>query len=357
MNQQLAKAEDNVYYNMTLHNIDDSPIPAYIYDQRSSCVLNDTTGYSCSIIRFSFPSSSIPLLIAPPLLNIAGNTAYSITLSFGASLYQEFVPYTSYVSGLANLYPELFVYFSYQQFCNDVNRAFLTAFNTLKLNNPACVSIEPPRIYYNAKTETFNIYLDRTYEDGFVNGIGIYFNNLMSNLFQTFPYQFLGFGNGGGADSRLTIVPSVLTSIDNAVPRLNVPLEIANIPTFLVLLDQQCSSIYNFNSILSIVLKSDRLPIVNEYLSNRSFNQNYNVGSNFSSIVTDFEPNFNQATDIRSVYTYLPTAEYRKISMMPGVRVDTVDMRFLMVDMNGNSYNLFLLPDQTCTIKILFTKN
>ena len=348
--------EENVYYNMTLHNVNNFVIPAYLYDQRSSCILNNTTGYSCSVVRFSFPASSIPLLIAPSLLVVGGSTAYSVTLGFGAFLYQEFVPYTQHAFGNAILYPELFVYFSYQQFCDDVNIAFANALNTLKFNHPACISVEPPRIYYNQNTETFNIYMDTSYVDGTGNGANIYFNTLLSNLFQTFNYERLGFDLPSGADSRLEVTRAVLTSISNVVPRLNVPFEIANIVTFLVVLDQQCSSIQNFNSLSSIVLKSDRLPIVNEYLTNRSFN-NLNVSSNSSSIVTDFEPNFSIARDIRSIYTYLPTAEYRRISMLPMVRVDTIDIRFLMVDTNGNTYNLFLLPDQTCTIKILFTKN
>jgi len=359
MNRRFEQGnEDNVYYNMALHNINDFPVPAYIYEQRSSTVIRDTTGYKCSIVRFTFPSSSIPLLIAPQLLVLGGNTSYSITLNFGALSYQTFVPYTSHVANNTNLYPDLFVYYTYQQFCDDMNIAFVTSFNTLKLNNPACVSVLPPKIYYNTTTETFNIYLDSTYQDGTVNGINIHFNSLLSNLLQTFVYDYVNYNGANGNDSRLQITPSTLTSISNVVPRLNVPFEIANEPTFLLLLDQQCSSIQNFNSVASIFLRSDLLPAINEYSpSIQSFSQNLNVASNSSPNVSDFEPNFTIARDMRSIYTYLPTAEYRRISLQPAVKIDKLDMRFLFTDTNGNTRSLYLLPNQTCTIKILFTRN
>lgn len=342
---------NNIYYNSSLHNTNSAPIKSIIYDQRDKNVIDEADEYELSIIRFSIPTQLIPILVAPSFINV-----YSITLTFGASSFQKFVPYTN-VSAL-NLYDNAVAYYNYQDFLDDVNTAFTDSFNDLKFLFPGCVCTQPPSLFYNPNTQKISMYLESGYTDGTVNGANIYMNQILYNLFQAFSVDYFQSPQANGKDVRFRILASNTTAITNAIPRLGYPTYISTLAVAnLMQLEQSFSSISNFTSIKKIVIMSGQLPTVPEYLpNNTSLSQSSNVSSNNKPIISDFVVTSLPPELWRTGISYLPTAEYRMISLVGNQNINKIDIQVAFVDNNDTFYPLFLDVNQTFDVKMLFRR-
>lgn len=342
---------NNIYYNAIIHNTFSSPRPATIYDQREKNVVDVADEYELSIVRFSIPMNLVPILIAPSFINV-----YSVCLTFGVLNYQKFVPYTSVSSN--GLYGTNQVYYNYQDFLDDVNTALADAFFDLKTANPGCVCTQPPSFFYDPNTQRINMYVESTYIDGTVNGATIFMNSILFNLFQAYSAQYFAAPQAAGKDVRFRILASNTTAITNVLPRLGYPLYISTLPVAnLVQVQQSFSAISNFTSIRSIIITSGQLPTMPEYLPNvATYDQGSNVSTNNKPIVSDFEIPSMAPENTRDIAVYLPTAEYRMISLLGNMPVTKIDLQAYFTDINGNFYPLFLDVNQTFSVKLLFRR-
>ncbi len=340
---------NNLYYNIVLHNTGTAPIPITVKDQRAKTLIDDPSEYEVSIVRFTIPTSLIPILIAPSFIN-----QYSVTLTFNGTPYQQFVPYTQ--TDLTNLYPTAQTYYNYQDFLNDVNTAFNTAFGDLKTVNPGCVCMYPPSLFYDANTQRINMYIESTYIDGTVNGANIFMNKLLFNLLQAFSVQYFNTPAPTGMDVRFIILSSNTVAITNITPRLGFPTYIATLPAGnLIQLPQSFTTLSNFTSIRSVVLTSGLIPTLPEFLPDKTDgSQSNQVATNSKSIISDFEVTSLAPQQWRSNLTYLPTAEYRMISLLGNQPLTVIDINAYFVDVNGVFYPLSIDVNQTFNVKFLF---
>ena len=348
----MDRQEDHIYFNTILHNTNGFVIPCSVLDVRDRDIINRADDFEMSIIRFTIPTQLLPLLIVPNAINI-----YSVTLTCNGNNYQQFVPYTQ--TSYRNLYGKgTLAYYDYQTFLDDLNTASALAFADLLFNNPTCVATQPPRWYYNANTSLISCYFDRGYIDGTVNGVEMWMNTILFNLLQAFTVEFFPTPQPLGKEIRFKILDSNTLAINNVIPRVNVPNAIASINVTLLQLQQSFICLGNFNSVRSIVITTGQLPVMYEYLPNVVSNlQNQNVSNNNRAIVSDFEiPSILDENTFRTSITYLPTAEYRMISLLGNQSINKVDFQILFSDTNGIFYPLYLDIDRTVSIKVLFRR-
>lgn len=346
---------NNVYYNGILHNTSTTPLQASIYDQRDKNIVDVANNYEISIVRFSIPTTLIPILISPSFVNV-----YSVTLTFGSggpgSPYQQFVPYTN-VSN-TNLYPGSVAYYCYQDFLDDVNSALALAFSDLLFANPTCICTQPPSFFYDSFTQRINLFVESTYLDGTINGINIYMNEILFNLFQAYSAEYNTIPAANGKDVRFRILNSNSTAITNVLPRLGYPLYISTLTVpNLIEVQQEFTAISNFTSIRSIIITSGQLPTVAEYLPNiATYDQSSGVSSNNKPIVSDFEIPTLPPQESRTIIEYLPTGEFRMISLTGNQFINKIDFQAYFSDINGVFYPLYLDVNQTFSIKVLFRR-
>lgn len=342
---------NNIYYNAILHNTQDGPRIATVYDQREKNVISVANEWEVSIVRFTVPTNLLPILIAPSFINV-----YSVCLTFGSSNYQQFVPYTN-VSN-RNLYNNAQAYYCYQDFLDDVNTALSVAFTDLKLANPGCVCTQPPSFFYDPATEKINLFVESTYTDGTVNGVNIFMNSILFNLLQAFSAEYFTTPQSNGKDVRFRILNSNSTAITNVLPRLGYPTYISTLAVAnLMEVEQEFSCISNFTAVRSIAIITGQLPIIPEYLPNvATYDQLVNISANNKQIISDFEIPTLKPEDSRTTITYLPTAEYRMVSLTGFQNVNKIDLQVFFSDINGVYYPLFLDVNKTFSVKLLFRR-
>jgi hypothetical protein len=84
--------------------------------------------------------------------------------------------------------------------------------------------------------------------------------------------------------------------------------------------------------------------------------QNSNVSANFLSIITDFVITRQDAKPRDNSFVYLPTAEYRMFSLLGNVPLRRLDIQAYFTTYGGHSLPLFLPPDGSMTLKLMFRK-
>jgi hypothetical protein len=100
------------------------------------------------------------------------------------------------------------------------------------------------------------------------------------------------------------------------------------------------------------------IPVVSEYLPDTPMvsDQNSNVSANFLSIITDFVITRQDAKPRDNSFVYLPTAEYRMFSLLGNVPLRRLDIQAYFTTYGGHSLPLFLPPDGSMTLKLMFRK-
>ncbi len=194
------KNDDFIYYNGSVtndqnQNANQNFILAKFFDQRTQQILDKADDYLMSVVRWSIPTSTIPLAILEPLsflpvppftsVNTDPNLlAYAVGLSwFDGTNYVDFCSFLKYIPQNANingratttmpqtLQNESYWYiYSYQHFLDMVNAAFLDCFTRLKLHFGAAPGTLPPKILYDPVTNLYTLYVEDAYQAQSLNG-------------------------------------------------------------------------------------------------------------------------------------------------------------------------------------------
>ena len=106
-------------------------------------------------------------------------------------------------------------------------------------------------------------------------------------------------------------------------------------------------------SFSALIIRSNSLPIINEIISLQNRN-GINVSGNSISSISDFEIDLGSNKNLRGYIHYLPTAEYRKITLNGNTPINRIDLEILWKDNYDNLYPVLIPAHQIATIKILF---
>ena len=126
---------------------------------------------------------------------------------------------------------------------------------------------------------------------------------------------------------------------------------------------QEYSSASLFTPISSIVFTSSMIPVLPTNSTQPTiFNgqgalTNSGNNNNITSMITDFQSQDNQGYGFSGCLSYIPSAEYRFISMNQGSeKLNNIDLIVYWKDTYAHLHPLLLMPGCSCSIKILFRK-
>ncbi len=391
--------DDIIYYNVVMHyrNPGDlSPSIAEYVENRTQAIVDNPSEYQMSVIRFSIPSSELPIFIfgiqSFPNTNINLSTT-SFTLSYGGTdvrVYLIYTPQTSYP--LPNppsaehkeqyITPYYYVK-TYQHMIEMMNTALSTAYDTLlpyvtyqaisiyaigdlviyngviyrslvngNTGNQPDISpvqwqstqlpTEAPYFIYDSDIKKFSLIAQKQYDESkYLDPISIYTDHLFYTNF--FNGSFLVYDNLYTNDDGKGIQFLVKNTNNNEYK------------TNYYQMKQEFSTIYAWNSFKSIVFMTGSIPIRNEFTPTQiQSGQNTPGLVNSSPILTDFEPPLE--SDLRTVLQYNPTAEYRMIDLIGTSPLVKFDIRVFWVDNHQNLYPIYIPAGENVTIKFLFRK-
>lgn len=303
--------------------------------------------YYLTVLRLSIPTGNIPLHILEPEIMGGNDLIYIVTLEYnGNSSSVNLVWNPSNETDPTNVY--YYSIYRYGEMVSIINKAFTQAFNNI---SPP-VNSKPPFITYNPDKQKFVMYAQANYycvdENGdtaspAINAIKIFINaplqpffDGMSELFIDYKYQILMMDLNGMNWSN----PS------NVYPPTS-PEYIYN--------EQQFISLALINSMKSIQIMSNTLPIKKEYVP--LFNQNRITGSvSAVGILKDFIPIQEGGENLRTYINFINEGPYQLINMTGRTPINKIDIEVRWTDKNGKSYPVEIPYDQTVSIRFGFFK-
>ena len=371
---------DHIYMDLTISNsgTNTDALPQFLQFSatRDIPILDNCNEWNMSIIKFTLGTGSLPLMIVP-IQTGNGNTnvnltPYSITLSYAGLNYQAFLifkPQNLYAPIPAkpkenqDLSTEYYWLNSYEYFISLINTTFQTAYDGLKqlgLIQPFVVQLPTtlaPYMEYNPNqaSQVAILNADVVEYTPPISGdyIKIYFNNQLYSLFNSF--TAFNYGNSAllGMNYRLNL--TVLPNNGNIFTVGSPSVSYAQ-------LYQEYSTLgANTTPIASIVFCSNTIPIsptlntqpdIYNGLPNES---NQTANSGYSNIITDISVPVEFGWEYKnSKLLYVPTGEYRMISLSGQQALKSYDLAIYWRDHWGNSHPFLLNPNECSTLKIMF---
>lgn len=335
--------------------------------------------YNLSVVRFTVPSSGIPYQYMPtifdPLNPLNPNrTIYSISMKYAGIVYRQdiqwvsqagfapaplpppaFGPDTRFKDDLFNYYYALY---SLNHFCSLINTAFDTCFQTnivplLPPPGPG-QAYTSPYLTFNGATELFTLWVSASFV-GSTPLVELGGNYLLGSNFET---SWNVVGNSIGAPDGLDFTWVLLVNDSNTRANPDDP------GGFLYDFQQEFDTTGSISKFKSLLFVSPTLPCNNDIVSNASvpvIGSTFGGGNNFGSVagsflplITDFEVDGSTVRNLKGSVHYVPTAEYRRLSMRGRHPISQVDISIYWSDVYGNVYPLIIPNNSTATIKILF---
>lgn len=344
---------DNVYYNITINYENNPGGRAYFEENRTEIILPRCDNYYLTVQRFYVPMSLIPLMVAEIVPNQPdpNKMIYSVGLEYNGIYVQQ---YLNYVTDTLNVPIPLgpsfnpngkqtktnyYFIHSIQSLVNMFNTALSTAFSLIG----APVGAEAPYFIFDPSRGSFSIVCQTAYYDlSLLLPIKIYLNSSSYSLFIGLPLNKLQ-NNNIGKDYQIMV-----NNTKNDF--YNPPFLAPTIPPNYFKIEQDFNSLSNWNSLISIVFTSNSIPIRSEQIPGADGE------ANSRPIITDFQPIFTQNGVLRDAAQFFPSGPYRLIDLCSTRELRKFDISVYWSDKNGYLYDLFIAPNETLNIKLLFVK-
>lgn len=373
---------DKIYYDVVVSNlssVESAPPVLYFNETRNIPFIIDPESYYLSIVRFTLDTTTLPIIqpVIQPNQSNRDLTLYSFTLSwtnpvapFQEFNYQQFVIYepqnlgtivpsppSQTTNGLQNNSTGYYEIYSTQYWIYLINKCLISAYNGLNaLVTGAGLVLPSPNVPVMTWDTTNNIGILNAdvagYDDSVANHIGIWMNSNMYQLFSSFPVIIYGLTTTGLGKNVKVATTSLGGSNLIQFPPVT--------PTYTAIqVIQEYSTIAVWTPITSIVFTSNTLPIVPNQVSapllffNGSKFSSGGNNSNITQIITDF---VGGDGIYKPSITYLPTAQYRLVSLMGNTPVYNLDVEVFYKNRVGELVPFRLSSGSTATIKILFTR-
>lgn len=345
------KAHDTLRYsNITFKNTSTIPLKASKIESRSTIILEKANDWVMSVIRFDVDSQALPINI-PLMKNLPvpfNNTTQStITFEYKGVDYSQDIQYLP--SSFAPIYGFPTIY-NYEDWLRMVN---LQMANIWILVVAAGAVGNQPLFIYDPTTGLINLYFDSNFLPGGPNQVRIFMNR------QLFSY-FVNFRNRFKSANPANLLLDYLINIDSdnsiVLPavgsRVGLPIGVQLGYTNLYVMTDSAPSTASWSSVRSLILESS-MPFRSETVPSSEGND-LNADSEFT-ILSDFLiPVESKVTDFRVVNEYLPTAEYRYVDLVSDSALRIIDASIFWTDFSGNRYPLYMLPQKSFSVKILF---
>ena len=356
--------DDHIYHNISITNQTNLYLPASFTETRSTPVVSKADEYEISVIRFTAPCSDIPIFKFRDNKYIV-----SFRYEFAPNQFVNFERYVifqqrDFVNILGVPFGNRYIY-SYQRFIDMVNAALLTAFATFKAAYPAIPPTSAPFFQFESETR-----ISLNFQQLFLNAptIQIFINEDLFSFFQSFSSDAVMIidppsGNPlGQPDPASAPVPTgnqtyaySITLADlgnNYSPSIFVPNSnhVVNWPGYSMF--AEFPTLYAWNDVRGLTFLTYSIPVIGDIISNT---ESKNKDLTYK-ILTDFELNTELGPESRSNILYNPTAEYRMKDLHSTNEIRTTDISIFWTDRQGLLNELFIAPNDTITIKLMYRR-
>lgn len=379
----MAKSNLNKYYmNVDIPNKDSNaglPTEAVFSQVRDEPIFKGPPeNYYMSVVRMTIPTSFIPIQYIPIRRNTTeppptGDSSdinyslYSVSLEYNGNVYtrhlkwiaqentSNFPPPSNPVWNIDNIpafntKTPYYSLYSYQHFANIMYNAFNSAYlDMIAIEGP--ITDSPPFIIYNNDTLLYSIYVKAEYLDNAAIPIKVYFNKfLWTNFEGTFDSVRESFSSSVETNVRLSCINrgNNITTLDNDTYSGNYYEQ-----------KQESTSTGLMLSFKDIIVRSNTMPMNQEVITlnannNNESSQQLEIGDGNTPIISDFEIDLSQGYNLKSYIHYIPTAEYRRITLNGMTPIVYFNIRLFWRDNLNNVYPILIPPYVSATIKILF---
>ena len=335
------------YYDMVLTNSNPSPIVAEITDQRQSTIIDIPKDWEVSVVRFNMNSELIPLFF-PVIPNPAfpTTTNMSITLRYLGNNFRQFVQVSTQEvkEGV----------WDFTTYLSLINTASTLAFNALKAAFPAASGTSPPLFYLDENSSLISMYVQDGYLVTNPNRIQIGLNQPLQQILDFPAINRFTVPDITGFDYELSVNDSA--NLLPVAPRSGYPFGLTAIAGNLLQVSQEFRSLDEWSTVRSIVFSSD-LPIVKEYVPTLvDQSQNNNVNNSSKPILTDFLLSKDSVEPTRHTLIYIPTAEYRMISLQGTNSISSISIKGQYQTYDGKLRDIYIASGDSMTIKLMFRR-
>jgi hypothetical protein len=370
LNESLnASNPEFIYYDLLYTNQQSTTTvpPVFQYnDTRTAPYLMKPEDYALSIIRFTVDTGSLPIFIPtvqenPDDPDDPNYTIYSVTLEFDGQVATKNIVWAPQDSSAPVPLPPQYTSmgtqdnsngyyncYSYNYWTFLVYTALQEAFLELTGLDP---EVLPPFINWDSSSNRAVLNAQAPYYDiGAGADVLIYMNNPLYNLFSSFPGRFFGNTLDGARNVQLLVAD---------IAGINTYQPIANPTVTYIQMFQEYSTISSWTPISSIVFTSTTLPIngtqvsvpivVDNGVILPSSTQNNATANIITDLVSDtgeYKPNL----------VYLPTAQYRYISLFGNIPLVNLDIQIFYKLRDGTLIPFRLTSGGTVTVKLAFVK-
>lgn len=342
------------YSNISFKNTSSIPLIAQIAETRTSPILHKPSDWVMSVIRFDIDSQALPINV-PLMKNLPAplnNTTQStITLEYKGIDYSNDIQYIS--ASALPIYPFPTIY-NYQDWLRMVNLELALTWITLVA---AGVVGDPPLFIYDPKTGLINLYVDHNFLPAAgPNRVTMFMNRQLFTYFVNFKTAYTLLTNPL-LENLIDLNPDNIITLPAVGARTGLPLGVQVGYTGLSVITDSAPSTASWTSVRSMILTSNALPFRQETIPNQSVSSNNFSSDNSFSILSDFLiPVESKVTDFRVVNEYLPSAQYRYVDLTSDTPLTSMDIKFYWTDFSGNIYDLYMLPQKSFSVKLLFQK-
>lgn len=365
-------SSDLLYYTANIrkasHEAIDDNRPLQFVDIRNEAILDKAENYELSIVKFSVDTPSLPLYIAEIQPNQPDpfKTIYAVNLSYTTGLVETFLaapisveftqrdftdaapnPPNQNQNGLQSV-TRAYNSYSYNDLVDDINDALEKAMADLVLLFPGLASIDPPVITFDCDTNKATICARQdSYAEGLGNKISVYISKSLYPLFSSWPVDKYPVSNKR-SEYRIRFKENKKNVEENCFGIHSA-----------ICICQEYETTQAWAPYTSLVFSTNLIPCQTEYLSPpiiyengslRPANANLN---NYFGIITDIST---QETSMRSNLLYLPTAEYRFVSLFGNQPVFKLDFQVYLQTKLGFLVPFVLHANSSVSIKVLFRK-
>jgi hypothetical protein len=352
------------YYNGIQYNASDTNIvPAEIDTTLQTPLFDHSHTYEVSVVRLFVSGNTLPIFIVPVLSpDPPYTTKYVATLSYNGFIVSRPVIYTPENNVNKNFFNNdaIFYIYTYQHWLDNINRAYLDCYNQLVTDGSGIelVATSPPIFVYDTNNNLISYYVESSYETNGGAGINIFMNKLLFDFFTSFESVFQAELYQNVEDTQL-----IVTNTNATIPNLlvGIPPVIAAItpiaPYVVWKIQQEYASVSTWNSIRSLVLTSN-IGTIGESIPNVNLGFAADVSRSNLQILTDFDLDFSSSNRSggRLTIQYLPTAEYRWSTIVRAGALSRINVKVQYLTFRNEIKNLYINPNFTFSIKLLFRK-
>lgn len=332
---------DNQYVNLRLYNEYNYNRPAILTVKRQTPIVMDPENYNLVVSRFTI-QTVFPLFY--PTISAGSITDMSITFGYTGNFYQQFIVVTPEEAkgGVFNI----------GTFLSQLNVASRGAFLALSTAQPLAPGRHAPYFAFDPQTQLVSMYVDSGWQDSNPLPSTIYFNQQLQTLLNL-PSISQGLPPNPNGTDYIVMVKDYAKSLPDAGSRFGYPLGIQVLTGVMTQVEQEFIQTTNFIDRDKIIFTSGSLPIVDEIIPGVG-SQNASVSNAFLPVLTDFA--LGGTGDRSNFIEYLPTAEYRRITMRKSQPIDYIDLQLYYTTRDGNLIPLMLPPKGLVDVKLIFER-